>query len=93
MLGGREQRIGAALLDDLPRIHDGDGPGHLGDNAHVVRDEDQRHAALILQAAQQIEDLRLDRHVEGRRRLVGDQEARIAGDGHRDHHPLVHAAR
>ena len=31
-------------------------------------------------------------HVERRRRLVGDQQARVAGDGHRDHHALVHAA-
>ena len=29
-------------------------------------------------ARQQLEDLRLDRHVERRRRLVGDQEARLA---------------
>ena len=42
---------------------------------------------------QQLEDLRLDRHVERRRRLVGDQELGLAGDGHGDHHPLAHAAR
>jgi hypothetical protein len=29
-------------------------------------------------AAQQVEDLRLRRHVESGRRLVGDQQARIA---------------
>ena len=46
----------------------------------------------LLQPAQQVEDLRLDRHVERGRRLVGDQQPRIAGDGHRDHHALVHAA-
>ena len=41
---------------------------------------------------QQIEDLRLDGDVERRRRLVGDQQPRIAGDRHGDHHALVHAA-
>ena len=35
---------------------------------------------------------RLDRHVERRRRLVGDQHLRIARERHRDHHALAHAA-
>src|SRR3712207_7792710 len=42
--------------------------------------------------AQQVEDLRLDRHVEGGGRLVGDQDLGLAGDRHRDHHALAHAA-
>ena len=46
----------------------------------------------LLELAHQIEDLRLDGHVEGRGRLVGDQELRIAGERHGDHHPLPHAA-
>ena len=43
--------------------------------------------------AQELEDLRLDRDVERRRRLVGDQQLRLAGERHRDHHALAHAAR
>ncbi len=35
----------------------------------------------------------LDRDVERRRRLVGDQDLRVAGERHRDHHPLPHPAR
>ena len=46
-----------------------------------------------LQVAQQLEDLRLDRHVERGRRLVGDQQLRVARERHRDHHALAHAAR
>ena len=45
-----------------------------------------------LQLAQQVEDLRLDRDVERRRRLVGDDERRLAGERDRDHHALAHAA-
>jgi hypothetical protein len=41
---------------------------------------------------QQIEDLRLDRHVERRRRLVREDELRVARQRHRDHHALTHAA-
>ena len=46
----------------------------------------------VLQVAHQVEDLRLDGHVERRGRLVGDQQLRVAGQRHRDHHPLAHAA-
>ena len=43
-------------------------------------------------SSQQLEHLRLDRDVERRRRLVGDQQLRVAGQRHGDHHPLAHAA-
>ena len=46
----------------------------LRDHAQVVRDEDHRHAELVLQLAEQVEDLRLDGDVQRRRRLVGDQQ-------------------
>ena len=49
-------------------------------------------AALALQRHQQIEDLLLDGHIQRGGRFVGDQQQRIAGDRHGDHHPLVHAA-
>mgnify|MGYP003694400329 CR=1 FL=1 len=42
--------------------------------------------------SQQVEDLRLDRDVERRGRLVGDQELGPAGERHGDHHALAHAA-
>ena len=45
-----------------------------------------------LQIGQQVEDLRLDRHVERGRRLVGDQQLGVVGQRHRDHHPLALAA-
>ena len=45
-----------------------------------------------LHLAQQIEDLRLHRHVERRRRLVGDDERRPAGERDRHHDALPHAA-
>ena len=39
-----------------------------------MRDEQHRHAVLVLQRAQQLEDLRLHGDVERRGRLVGDQQ-------------------
>ena len=50
------------------------------------------HAVLPAQRDEQIENLRLDGDVERGRRLVGDQQLRPAGERHRDHHALAHAA-
>ena len=49
--------------------------------------------SLGAQRAHQLEDLRLDGDVERGGGLVGDQEPRVAGERHRDHHALAHAAR
>ena len=77
----REQRLDARLLDDLPGIHHDDALRHLGDDAHRVRDQHDRHAEALLQLAEQVEDLRLDGDVERGGRLVGDQQLGIAGQG------------
>ena len=45
------------------------------------------------QFAQQLQDLRLQRHVQRRRRLVGDQQFRLSDQRHGDQHALAHAPR
>ena len=65
---------------------------HFGDHSHVVGDQDDRQAALLLQVAQQVQDLRLGGDIERRGGFVGDQHPRVAGQGHGDHHPLAQAA-
>ena len=45
-----------------------------------------------LELGEQLEDLRLHGHVERRRRLVGDQQFRLVGERHGDHHALALAA-
>ena len=79
-------------LDDLAGVHHHHPVGARGDHAEVVRDQDHRHLQVAAQAVDQVEDLRLDRHVERGRRLVGDQQLRRAGERHRDHHALAQAA-
>ena len=88
----QDVRHGAAV-DDASGAHDNDVIGQRGDHAHVVGDHDQCHAALVDELAQQGQQLRLHGHVEGGRGLVRDQQVRAAGQCHRDHHPLPHAAR
>jgi hypothetical protein len=82
-----------ADLDDAPGVHDRDAVGGLGDHAHVVRHQHHRGAVVAAQALQHLDDLRLDRHVERRRRLVGDDELRLRGERERDDDALAHAAR
>ena len=93
MLRIGEERVHRRLLDDAAGVHDRDAIGHLGDDAEIVGDQQQRQAHPRLQLAQQVEDLRLDRHVERGRRLVGDQQRRFAGERHRDQRALAQAAR
>ena len=82
-----------ALLGDPAGVHDQHPVARLGDDRQVVGDEDQRQAELVAEALEQLEDLGLDHDVEGGRRLVADDDRRVAGEGHRDHRPLAHAAR
>ena len=92
MAGRGEELRRRRLLDDLAQIHDGDPPGRPGDDAEIMGDQQHRHAEVGLQLLQKIEDLGLDRDVEGRRRLVRHQQARPAAERHGDHGPLAHAA-
>ena len=84
--------VDVALLDDLAEVHHRHPVGDLGHHAEVVGDEHDRHAELLLQLPQQLQDLRLGGDVQRRRRLVGDQQLRPAGQRHRDHRALPHAA-
>ncbi len=60
----------------------------LGDDAEVVRDQQQGHRQLAPQAVEQVENMRLNRDVERRGRLISDQQTRPAGHRHCDHHAL-----
>ena len=87
-----EDRAHRPFLDNAPRVHDGDSVRRSGDDAEIVGDEQQREIERGLHLAQQVEDLRLDRHIERRRRFVGDDERGAAGQRHCDQHALPHPA-
>ena len=88
---GREQRrrvrvtwplvqlVGGGDLDDLAEVHHRDPVAHVRDDGQVVGDEDVGERELALQVGQQVDDLRLDRDVQGRHRLVADDQLRAAG--------------
>src|SRR5213593_1439129 len=100
---GLEQRAGVGVrrlgedpphgadLDDAPGVHDGHAVARARHDPEVVGDEDHREAVALLQLLQQAEVLRLDREIEARRGLVGDEQARRPRDGHGADHALAHA--
>ena len=92
VLGLVEDLLRGAVLDRATGVHHQDVVGELGDHPEVVGDDDDRGVELPLEVADQVEDLRLHRHVERRRGLVGDQQVRVARQRHGDHRALSHAA-
>jgi hypothetical protein len=92
MLRPLEDVVAGGLLDRLARVHHQHVVGDLGDHPEIMGDHDDRRAELPLQVADQVEDLGLHGDVERGGRLVGDQQLGVAGQGHRDHGPLPHAA-
>ncbi len=90
--GAQQDVLDGARLDDLAPVHDRDAVDEVGDDAHVVGHEQYAGAGVDGEAAQEVEDLGLHGDVERGGRLVGDQQARLVGDGHGDDDALALAA-
>ena len=88
-----EELVDGCLLGLPAGVHDDDVVGDVRDDAEIVGDQDDRRAETLAELAHQVEDPRLDGHVERGRGLVCDQDPRVAGERHRDHHPLAHPTR
>ena len=92
MTGRGEQRLGVRGLDDGAEIHHRDAVGDVLDHREVVRDENIGKPEPLLQVPQQVEDLRTDRDVERRDRLVADDQFRLDRERARDRDALALAA-
>ena len=79
-------------LDDLAQVHHGDAVADVAHDRQVVGDEQVRQAELALQVLEQVDDLRLDRHVERRHRLVADDQLRVQAERPGDADALALAA-
>ena len=88
----REEVVDGGELDDDAEVHHGDAVGDVPDDAQVVRDEDVREAEVPLQVVEQVDDLRLNRDVERRDRLVGDDQLRVQRERAGDADPLALSA-
>jgi len=87
-----EHLAGDALLHDAARVHDADAVAGAAHDAEVVGDQEDRRPRLVAEGGDEVEHLGLHRRVEARGGLVEDQELRVAGQRHRDHGALLHAA-
>jgi len=74
-----EDFLDGALFDDLAGVHHRDAVARLGHDAEVVSDHQHRHPQVGLQVVYQVEDLRLNGHVQRGRRLVGHEQPRLTG--------------
>ena len=64
VLRGREQRSGVGHFDYLTHVHHRDSVADVLDHAEIVGHEQVRQTQAFLQIEQQVQDLRLDGHVE-----------------------------
>ena len=86
------EEVGRCDLAEPPEVHDGHPVADVLDDGQVVRNEEDREVVLLLQVLHQVEDLRLDRHVEGGDDLVAHQQLRLEDQGAGDADALALAA-
>src|SRR5580704_15129755 len=77
----------------LAEIHHGDAIADVPHHAQIMGDEEVGQSQPILQFIEQVDDLRLDRHVEGGDGLVADDEARAERQRSRNADALALTAR
>ena len=83
---------GHADFHDVPGVHHRHPVRHIGDHAQIVGDINGGQGVFTHQIADQVQNLRLDGHVQGGGGLVANQDFRVAGYGDSDDHTLAHAA-
>jgi hypothetical protein len=76
-----DQTLGWTGLDDAPEVHDHRSVTDVSDDCHVVGNKQEREAELFSQISEQIENRRLDRHIQGRDRLIRNQQLRLYRQG------------
>jgi len=86
-----EDLVSRCQLDHRAEVHDADAVGDVLDDGQVVRDEHVGQILLFLQIEQQVDDLRLNGHVQRGDSLVADDELRLRGEraGDADTLPLA----
>ena len=87
-----EERIAGGDFDDGAEIHDRNRRADEFHDTQVVADEQVGQPQVALEVGEQIEDLRLDRDVECRDRLIRNQYRRIERQCARDAEALYRLA-
>ena len=79
-----------AVLNDFSGVHDCHLVAYLSHNSQVMGNQDDGRVDFLLQLLHHIQNLRLNGHIQGRGRLIGQQKLRLAGQGHCYDHTLLH---
>ncbi len=89
-----DQAGGQGHLDQATQVHHGDAPlpGKVLGQGQVVGDKKKGDAQLVLEAGEHVQQTDPDGHIHHGHRLIGDDEARMHGEGPRYGHPLPLAA-
>ena len=87
-----DQLKAVGQLHQLAQVHNADAVGNVLDNAQVMGDEQIGQAHLLLQVLEHVDDLCLNRNVQGGDRLVADDELRVHRQGAGDADTLALAA-
>ena len=86
--GCREGCLGASALDDCTVLHDDHGIAVVPDKTKIVGDQQNSCPFVTCTGNQQFQDFGLDRHIEGRGRLVCDEERGLLQEGCRNERSL-----
>ena len=78
-VGGDE--FGGAFFDELTVFKNGDLIADVFDDGEIVGNEEVSKVELFLEVHQKIDDLGLDRDIEGTDRFVADDKLRFDGEG------------
>jgi hypothetical protein len=89
MTGVVEQLFDRGSLHNPPGVHHYDTVAVAGDDTKIVGDQDCPQLRSVNEVVQQLEDLGLDRHVEGGGGLVRDQHPGLTGHRQSDNYSLA----
>ena len=89
MARGGENITHGAALDNTPGVHDVEALHIVGDDAEVVRDEEDGHVAFTGEFVHHAEDAALSGDVKRGGGFIGNQEAGFSGEGHGKHDALA----
>ena len=88
MLRIRENFGRWAGFHNLTVFHHAHSVRNLTNDCQIVGNEKQAHLLALFQVCQQIKNLSLNGHIQRGRRFICDQQFRIVGQRHGDHHTL-----
>jgi len=91
--GAPEHLGGGPHLDEAPEIHDAYPVGQVPHDVQSMADEEASQSEARAKVVEEVDDLRLNREIERRHRLVCHQEFGAQRDGAGDRDPLPLAAR